>query len=240
MGGAHNFAVDRAAVKLARRLYPMYEESMRAQRRFLQRAVTYMVTEKNLDKFLDIGTGLPTRGNVHEIVQALNPKAKVIYSDKDPIAVAFGQKILGKSSTVQYVYCNAAEHRDLLDSPVVTEFFGDDHRIGIGFVGVFLYVPDEPLADFFNTLYEWVDTGSCIAVTAAGLKVSEMEGVEDASKKVGLRFYARSVEKTIELISPWKLTEHGLVEGFYWGLPDDSPEINETIKTLSYSFVGYK
>jgi hypothetical protein len=206
----------------------------------LQRAVTYMVTEKNLDKFLDIGTGLPTRGNVHEIVQALNPKAKVIYSDKDPIAVAFGQKILGKSSQVQYVYSDAAELRDLLDSPVVAELFGDDRRIGVGFVGVFLYIPDEPLADFFNTLYEWVDTGSCIAVTAAGLKVSEMEGVEDASKKVGLRFYARSAEKTIELIGPWRLTEHGLVEGFYWGLPDDSPEVTEAIKELSYSFVVYK
>lgn len=240
MGGAHNFAVDRAAVKLARKLYPHYEESMRAQRRFLQRAVTYMVKEKGLDKFLDFGSGLPTRGNVHEAVQAINPEAKVIYSDKDSIAVAFGQKILGNTPNVRYVYCDVTEPDDLFHSPVVAELFGDDRKIGIGFVGVFLYVADEPLAKFFSTLYQWVAENSCIAVTCANLKVSEVEGVEEASKKMKLRFYARSPQKTVDILGPWKLEEPGLAPGFYWGLPEDSPEINEAIGELSYCFVASK
>lgn len=240
MGGAHNFAIDRAAVKLARKLYPVYEESMWAQRYFLQRAVIYMAQERGLDKFLDFGSGLPTRGNVHEIIQAINPEAKVIYSDKDPISVAFGQEILGTMPNVRYVYCDVMELHDLFDSPVVAEVFGDDRRLGIGFVGVFLYVPDEPLAKFFSTLYKWVDKGSCIAVSCAGKKVSEIEGVVDASMKMGLKFYARSSEKTLELIAPWRLTEQGIVPGFYWGLPEDAPDINEPIKELSYTFVAYK
>ncbi len=240
MGGAHNFAVDRAAVKLARKLYPNYEESMRAQRRFLQRAVIYMAQERGLDKFLDFGSGLPTRGNVHEIVQAINPEARVIYSDKDPIAVAFGKEILGNTPNVAYIYCDVEKLHDLLDSPVVTQLFGNDRRLGIGFIGVFLYVPDEPLAAFFKTLYEWVDRGSYIAVTCATTRVSEVEGVEEASKKVGLKFYARSAQKTLELINSWKLTEHGLVPGFYWGLPEDAPEISDAIKEFCYSFVAHK
>ncbi len=240
MGGGHNFAVDRAAVKLAQRLYPLYEESMQEQRHFLQRAVTYMVKEKTLDKFLDFGSGLPTRQNVHEVVQNLNPEARVIYSDRDPIAVAFGQEILANTPNVRYLYCDVREPEPLLESPAVAELFGEDRRVGIGFVGVFLYVPDEPLHRFFTTFYNWVDEGSCIAVSSAGLKVSEVEGVVEASKKVGLRFYARSAEKTVELIHPWKLTAHGLVEGFYWGLPEDASEINEEIKSLSYTFVACK
>ncbi|MGC1122988.1 MAG: SAM-dependent methyltransferase [Candidatus Methanofastidiosia archaeon] len=240
MGGAHNFAIDRAAVKLARTLYPQYEESMRAQRRFLQRAVTYMVKEKNLSNIIDFGSGLPTRGNVHELVQKINPKAKVIYSDRDPIAVAFGQEILGDNPSVRYVYCDAEEPHALLDSPVITELFGDNRRIGIGFVGVFLYIPDEPLERFFDIMYEWVDKGSYIAVSSAGLKVSEVEGVNEASKRMDLRFYARSAEKTIDIIRPWKLTQEGLVRGFYWGLPEDSLEINKDISELSYTFVAYK
>ncbi len=240
MGGAHNFAVDRVAVKLARKLYPQYEESMRAQRRFLQRAATYMAKERKLDKFVDFGSGLPTRGNLHEVVQKINPEAKVIYSDKDPIAVAFGQRIIGNAPNVRYIYCDAEKLHDLLDSPAVAELFGDDRKIGIGFVGVFLYVPDKPLARFFDILYQWVDKGSLIAVTCAGLRVSEIEGVKEASRKMRLRFYARSAQKTVDLIGPWKLTDPGLAPGFYWGLPDDSPEINEEISKLSYSFVAYK
>lgn len=240
MGGAHNFAVDRAAVKLARKLYPLYEESMRGQRRFLQRAMTYMAKKKSLDKFIDFGSGLPTRGNVHEIVQDIHPEAKVIYSDKDPIAVAFGQEILGDTPNVRYIYCDVEEPHALLDSPVVHELFDDTRQIGIGFVGVFLYVPDEPLIEFFKLLYDWVDPGSYIAVTCAGQKVNEVEGVEEASKRMKLVFYSRSSERTKQIITPWKLTEEGLAPGFYWGLSEDSSEINEEISTMSYSFVAYK
>jgi hypothetical protein len=240
MGGAHNFAVDRAAVALARKLYPLYEESMREQRRFLQRAMTYMVTEKGLDTFIDFGSGLPTRGNVHEVVQAANPEAKVIYSDNDFIAVALGKEIVGDIPHVHYLYCDVEKLGSLLDSPEVAEMVGDDRRVGIGFIGPFLYVSDKPLAAFFDTMYKWVDKGSYIAVACAGEKVSEVKGVVKASEKLGLRFYTRSAEKIVKLINPWKLTEPGLVHGFYWGLPEDSPEINDEIKEFSYSFVAYK
>ncbi len=240
MGGVNNFAVDRAAVRLARKLFPWYEESMLEQQRFLQRAMTYMVKEKHVDKFLDFGSGLPTRGNVHEVVQTINPKAKVIYSDKDPIAVAFGQEILSDAPAVQYVYGDVAEPDELLTSPVVTEMVGDDRQVGIGFIGPFLYVPDKPLASFFDTLYYWVDKGSYIAVTSARKKVNNVKGVVEASKKMKLQFYTRSRQKTVDLVNPWRITEHGLVPGFYWGLPEDSPEINEEIKAFSYSLVAYK
>ncbi|MBU7024716.1 MAG: hypothetical protein HXS40_11175, partial [Theionarchaea archaeon] len=82
--------------------------------------------------------------------------------------------------------------------------------------------------------------GSYIAVSSAGLKVSEVEGVNEASKRMDLRFHARSAEKTVDIISPWKLTQEGLARGFYWGLPEDSPEMNKDIRELSYTFVAYK
>ena len=240
MGGAHNFGVDRFAVRLARRVYPLYEQAIRAQRRFLQRAVSYMAQDKGLDKFLDFGSGLPTRGNVHEVVQTIQPDAKVIYSDNDPIAVAFGQEILGDTPSVRYVYCDVAELHALLDSPVVAELFDNDRRVGIGFVGIFLYVLDEPLARFFTTLYEWVDRGSYIAVSAAGREVNEMEGMEEVFSRVGTRLYGRSAQEMLDLIGPWQLTEHGLAPGVYWGLPEDAPEINEAIREHGHTFVAYK
>lgn len=240
MGGTHNFVVDREAVKLTRKAYPIYEESLIQQRRFLQRAMTYMAKEKGLDKFIDFGSGLPTQGNVHEIVQGINRKAKVIYSDKDPIAVIFGQEILGKSPNVRYISCDVEEPHTLLDSPEAAESFGDDRRVGIGLVGVFLYVADEPLAQFFNTLYQWADNGSHIAVTCARKKLSEDEEVVQSSKKIGVTFYAHTAQEILDIIGPWKLTEPGLVPGLYWGLPEGALEINEAIKEYSYCFVAYK
>jgi len=240
MGGTYNFSVDRATVKLVRKIYPTYEESLREQRRFLQRAVTYMVNEKGLDKFVDFGSGLPTMGNVHEIVQAINSEARVIYSDNDPITVTFGQEILGKTPNVRYVHCDVTEPHTLLDSPIVAELFGDDRRVGIGLVGVAVVVPDEPLAQFFDTLYNWVDEGSYIAVTIASKQLEQVKGMVEASKKFGIRFYARSEQEILNLIAPWKLTESGLVLGLCWGLPEDAPDANEEIKESSFSFVAYK
>jgi hypothetical protein len=164
----------------------------------------------------------------------------VIYSDNDPIAVTFAQEILGDTPNVRYIYCDVEEPHALLDSPAGAELLENDRRVGIGFVGIFLYVPDEPLGRFFNTLYEWVDQGSYIAVSAAGREVNEMEGMEEMFRKVGRRLYGRSDEEMLDVLGPWQLTEHGLVPGVYWGLPEDAPEINETIRGHGYTFVAYK
>ena len=240
MGGTYNFTIDRATVKLVQKIYPIYEESLIHQRHFLQRAVTYMVKEKRLDKFLDFGSGLPTMGNMHEIVQAINPKAKVIYSDNDPIAVTFGQEILDKTPNVRYVHCDVAEPHILLGSPVITELFGSDRKVGIGLVGVAVVVPDEPLAQFFDTLYNWADKGSCIAVTIASRQLKEVKGLVKASKRLGIQFYVRSEQEILDLLGHWELTDPGMVPGVYWGLPEDAPDINEEIAESSFSFVAHK
>lgn len=240
MGGSHNFAIDRATVKLVRKIYSIYEESLREQRHFLQRAITYMAEEKGLDRFLDFGSGLPTRGNVHEIVQAIKPEARVIYSDSDPITVTFGQETLGGASHVRYVHCDVAGVSTLLDSPVIPELFGNNRRVGIGLVGVAVVVPDEPLSQFFTTMYDWVDDGSYIAATVASRQLGKVKGMKTASRKLGIQFFARSAQEILDLVGPWKLTGPGLVPGLYWGLPENAPEINEAIEESCYCFVAYK
>jgi hypothetical protein len=240
MGGSHNFAVDRYTVKLVRKIYPIYEESLWAQRRFLQRAVTYMAQEKGLTTFIDFGSGLPTRRNIHEVVHAINPEIKVIYSDCDPIIVALSQEILNDTSHVDYILCDVTDPFALLDSPIVYEMCGNDRKVGIGLIGVAVLVADEPLAKFFNTLHNWAAPGSYIAVSAAGRSLAKVKGMPEASKRFGIQFYARSAQEVLDVIPPWELTEEGLVPGLYWGLPEDSPEVNEEIRGSSYSFVACK
>jgi len=85
LGGYHNFEIDRKAADAAIAIYPDFALVMRANRAFLRRAVEYLVAQ-GVDQFLDIGSGIPTVGNVHEVAQRANPAARVVYVDIDPIA----------------------------------------------------------------------------------------------------------------------------------------------------------
>src|SRR6185369_3491032 len=93
LGGSHNFAVDRAMAEQLLTLAPDVAEIMRANRAFLRRAVRFMVNE-GITQFLDIGSGIPTVGNVHEVAQAADPDARVVYVDIDPVAYAHSRAML--------------------------------------------------------------------------------------------------------------------------------------------------
>src|SRR5256886_15607626 len=93
LGGAHNFEVDRRLAEQIASLTPNLAETMRANRAFLRRVVRYLVGE-GIDQFLDIGSGIPTVGNVHEVAQEADEDARVVYVDIDPVAVAHSRAIL--------------------------------------------------------------------------------------------------------------------------------------------------
>src|SRR2546421_4625029 len=92
LGGAHNFEVDRHLAAQIARLTPNLAETMRANRAFLRRAVRYLAGE-GIDQYLDIGSGIPPGGNVHEVAQGANPATPVVYVDVDPVAVAQSRAI---------------------------------------------------------------------------------------------------------------------------------------------------
>src|SRR5947208_10540929 len=93
LGGAHNFAVDRAAADQAVAALPFLRAVAHANRHFLRRAVQFFADE-GVDQFLDLGSGIPTVGNVHEVAQAANARARTVYVDVDPVAVAHARALL--------------------------------------------------------------------------------------------------------------------------------------------------
>jgi len=110
LGGYANFTADRAAFEALVDVYPDAQHGPRANRAFLRRAVTFLARQ-GIDRFLDVGAGLPTAGNVHEIAQRVNPRARVVYADNDPIAVGHGQDILARDKP-PYVAVIEADLRD--------------------------------------------------------------------------------------------------------------------------------
>src|SRR5215469_9322946 len=94
LGGKDNYAADRAAMDAALQVWPDMAYGARANRAFLRRAVTYLAADAGIRQFLDIGTGIPTAGNTHEVAQAVAPESRVVYVDYDPVVLAHARALL--------------------------------------------------------------------------------------------------------------------------------------------------
>src|SRR5215468_3507514 len=107
LGGKDHFAADRETAQKAMASWPAVRTAVRENRAFLGRAVRYLVTEAGVRQFLDIGTGLPTANNVHEVAQAIDPAARVVYADNDPLVLAHARALLTSSPQGRTAYIQA-------------------------------------------------------------------------------------------------------------------------------------
>src|SRR5262249_33892434 len=145
LGGGHNFAVDRQAAAQAVALVPDLPKVAHSNRAFLRRAVRYLVGA-GIRQFLDIGAGIPTHGNSHEIAQQADPGCRVAYVAIDPVAIAHARSILAGDPNTIAVQGDMRAPDRLLADPRVREFIDLDRPVGVLFVGVLhlLTDADEP------------------------------------------------------------------------------------------------
>jgi hypothetical protein len=142
LGGIHNFAADQAAAKALLAAAPSMAMIARGNRAFLGRAVKYLANA-GVRQFLDIGSGIPTEGNVHEIAQDVAPDARVVYVDIDPVAVAESLELLEGNQGATAVRGDLRAPQAILDHPQVRKMFDFDKPIGVLLVGVLYFVPDD-------------------------------------------------------------------------------------------------
>jgi len=135
LGGDHNFDIDRQAAQRVLEISPFMPDFMRLVRWFLGEATRRLCAE-GFDKFLDFASGLPTMDHIHEVAPQ---GTKVIYSDIDPVTVAYAQE----NPEIRFVHCDAGKSEELLNSGVVDEVFGNDRKVAIGFNGVAWFLSDE-------------------------------------------------------------------------------------------------
>ena len=142
LGGKDNYAVDREAAGELLKAVPGAAQAARDNRAFLGRAVRFLAGEAGIRQFLDIGTGLPTLGNVHEIAQAANPEARVVYADHDPVVVLHANVLLAKSVTVAAVNADLRYPLDLVTSPAVRALIDFDEPVAVLLVAVLHFLED--------------------------------------------------------------------------------------------------
>lgn len=141
LGGAANFAVDRSMAEQFERLVPDMIHAVRCNRSFLGRVVRYLATTADIDQFLDLGSGIPTVGNVHEIAHSINPEARVAYVDFEPIAVHHAQFLLGEGHRhVTVTEADIREPHTVLAAPGVTGLLDFSRPVAVLAVGVLQFI----------------------------------------------------------------------------------------------------
>ncbi|WP_024804003.1 SAM-dependent methyltransferase [Nocardia sp. BMG51109] len=228
VGGMHNFEIDRALARQIEAFTPNVAEVMRANRDLLRRCVRHLV-DAGITRFLDLGSGIPTVGNVHEVAQARDPGSRVVYVDIDPVAVAHGRAILAGDERVAVVEADVAEPDRILADPAVARLLGSGGPVAVLLLGVLHFVPDaaDP-AGCVARLREAVAPGSYLAVTHATAdgQPAEVLEAQRLSGRTSTEIVLRSREEIAGYFGDWTLLEPGLVPLPLWR-PDDPGDVGD-------------
>jgi hypothetical protein len=167
LGGIHNFPADREVAKVLLERTPKLRTIARDNRAFLARAVRYL-TSVGVHQFLDIGSGIPTEGNVHEIAQAVVPRARVVYVDIDPDAVSESLELLEGNQCATAVRADVREPRAILDHPRVRNVLDFDQPVAVLLVAVLHFVEDsDEVCDIVSTFRSALAPGSHLVIAHA-------------------------------------------------------------------------
>ncbi|MEU1729426.1 SAM-dependent methyltransferase [Actinomadura sp. ATCC 39365] len=143
LGGKDNFEIDREVAQMALRIAPDAPQAARSNRDFLARVVRDLVVEAGIRQFLDIGSGLPTQGNVHEIAQAAAPGCRVVYVDHDPIVLVHGRALLAVDDGTTVIEADIRRPDDVLDHPETRQLLDLDEPVGLLLFGILHHLSDE-------------------------------------------------------------------------------------------------
>jgi hypothetical protein len=167
LGGKDNFAADRKAGDLAARAFPGVVTTARENRSFLRRAVGFAAGELGIRQFLDIGTGLPTADNTHEVAQRVHLDARVVYVDNDPLVLAHARALLRSRPEGRTAYIDA-DLRDpdrILADDALRDTVDLSQPVALGLVAVLHFLPGDEAYRVVKTLLEALASGSCLVLS---------------------------------------------------------------------------
>ncbi|QFZ17152.1 SAM-dependent methyltransferase [Saccharothrix syringae] len=232
LGGAHNFAVDREMAEQAIRMWPEVPMIMRANRAFLRRAVRFCVA-RGVTQFLDLGSGIPTVGNVHEVARAADPGARVVYVDNDPVAVTYSRTILDGDRQTAVVQEDLRHPAEVLAAQQLLDL---SRPVAVMMVAVLHFVADGA-ADVVAAYRDAVPPGSFLVVSHA---TGDGQAPRDADAHTDLYrqrtttpMTMRSKAEVEALFAGFELVEPGVVH-----LPLWRPETPEDVDEHPERFAG--
>jgi hypothetical protein len=238
LGGAHNFAADRALANQALGIMPSLKSAILMNRAFLRRAVRYLASA-GVRQFLDLGSGIPTVGNVHEVARQAAPDAKVVYVDLDPVAVAHSRSMLAGDTRVAVLQADIRDPGRVVESPEVRDLLDLDEPVAVLMVALLHFVPDsQDPAGIIAGYRDRLVAGSHLALSQLGAEPGE----EPEGWQRYRDLYAASV-------TPLSSRGHAEVTAFFDGfdlvepgvtrIPLWRPETAEDLESDAARFPGF-
>lgn len=220
LGGRHNLVVDRELGNAMATLDPWIPTACKANRAFLGRAVGFLASQ-GIRQFLDIGSGIPTAGNVHEVVQATAPDARIVYVDRDPVAVAMGRKLLVGNDRAAVVQADIRDPQAILEHAAVAELIDFDEPVAIMLVAILHFVldADEP-SQIVKLLRDAAAPGSYLVLSH--VTSQDNEAMAAAAERIYNSRAADGQARSREQIAgffgdgDWELAAPGLVYAPQW------------------------
>ncbi|MGI8332130.1 SAM-dependent methyltransferase [Actinomadura scrupuli] len=244
LGGKDNFAADRAAAAAITEDWRNLPRSMRANRNFMRRVARHLAAERGIRQFLDIGTGLPTSPNLHEVVQEAAPESRVVYVDNDPIVLVHARALLTSTPEGRTTYIDA-DLRDpctILGTPQLRETLDLTRPIALSLIAILQFIPDEDEAHaVVDRLVRPLPPGSFLALSTvtADSAPEEVNGGVAAYNARGIPTKARSRAEVECFFAGLNLIDPGVVLVNHWH-PDDLAAKAEDRHVHMYGGVAFK
>lgn len=240
LGGSHNFEADRALARVAVSHWPDLPMVMRANRAFLRRAVRYLVS-RGVTQFLDLGSGIPTVGNVHEVAAALDPSCRVLYVDIDPVAVAHSRALLEDVPGAAVVQADARETAKILAEAETIGALDLSRPVALMMVALLHFIPeaDDP-AGMIAAYREALAPGSHLAISHATLDANAelMRDHEEIYRRSANPIHARTHAEVTALFGGFELVDPGVVYLPLWRPEPDGAPVAEPERYSGYAAVG--
>jgi hypothetical protein len=218
LGGKDNFAADREAGDLVQGLFPGIAHLARLQRRFLARAVRYLAGEAGIRQFLDIGTGLPTADNTHQIAQQVAPDSRIVYVDNDPLVLVHARALLTSApgGMTSYIEADVRDTGEILGEAGRTLDFGQP--VALMMLGILGQIPDSARpGSIVSTLLDALPPGSYLAVSdGTDTSPALNQAIAAYNQNSASSYYLRSPEQLAGFFDGLTLVPPGVVTTSQW------------------------
>jgi O-methyltransferase involved in polyketide biosynthesis len=239
LDGKDNYPADRVVGDQIREFLPDIVASARADRAFLNRAVRYLVGEAGIRQFLDIGTGLPTAGNTHEVAQAIVPECRIVYVDNDPLVLVHARALLvgTPQGATDYIEADARDIGEILRAAAGTLDFSQP--VALMLLGVLNFIGDTGQArEIVDRLIDAVPSGSFLVIAHPTKEINpeaSEEAVQFWNKNAKPPITLRNRQELAGFFDRLELLEPGVVTCSQW-----RPDIADSPPVIQYGAVGRK
>ncbi|WP_233617876.1 SAM-dependent methyltransferase [Actinomadura sp. WAC 06369] len=231
LGGKDNYAVDRQAAEEIMKAVPEAPAAALANRAFLRRAVRFMA-EAGIRQFLDVGAGLPTQGNVHEVAQEIRPESRIVYVDNDPVVLVHGRALLEANSDVAVVRGDLRRPEEILAEPRLNELIDLDEPVGVLLIAILHFIGDEENPfDLVARLMERLPPGSHLAIShgyEGGMADGTSEHAQGVYRRSTSAIHSRNPRTVERFFTGTDIVEPGVVWVPQWRAEEAAAEPERT------------